>query len=454
MNIKFTRSQINILSVLIVVIVILITGIIFLPAFSPDPASGGKPTDETPITPQHEKFRNARVAFNENLYWETNLGSSGEDITENMYELDSKIYIIGTVGAADLDFADAGTNKIFLMILSLNGTPLSYHFYPGNIIQSMLFDDGIFVAAQSADGSKNVFTVKPDGSVKNSKTLLLNKNETVVKIIPDYYTGRIVFFLNVKAELPPVDRLRIVEFHKDFEIRESCAISHVYDLNFIDAYQYGSGYIVAAGYQTINNGGLLIYEWRNGTVNLKVHDCTIAGRRYTPKKIVPYPEGFAAAVIDSNNIPDVLLIGTDFKPAMSAFLHTVEASEIDIFCDNTYYYVHTLSTSGIASAKRFSLYFKNASELAPFNFALKINAFALNASDTFFAYTKAGGPAMLVLNNQGAVFETSFGSATDKPAAILPFKGFIITAVHSKSVSIDVGKNFGGTDVWVTKVKF
>ena len=93
-------------------------------------------------------------------------------------------------------------------------------------------------------------------------------------------------------------------------------------------------------------------------------------------------------------------------------------------------------------------------EIASFETCSELNAFRMTQTDTYFGCKNMRSPIISVLNEQGILFEKEFGSSADTVKVLLPYNGFILAVCESTAASHDVGKNFGGSDILIIKLRF
>lgn len=99
------RTQIRIITALLVVVIALAGGLFFFLPDSSSQASGTLPpvTGEEPAV-QHNKYREAEISLDPALTFTQTLGGSGDESFTDVYYENGRIYLFGNTASDDLDF--------------------------------------------------------------------------------------------------------------------------------------------------------------------------------------------------------------------------------------------------------------------------------------------------------------------------------------------------------------
>ena len=455
---RFSKHQIKVLAVLHLVVAVMLLGVILMP-------KGGGGDQSTPVQGEpeppdgeqeqkpHDKFRDPRIAFDEDIFWETNIGGTGNEQVENAYEIGDKLYIIGNTDSKDLDF-DGADGGIFLTVMSQNGKPLAYCFYGGRLIKSSLVKSGIFCLSENG-GKYSVFVIDTNGAVKSEKELPLGTNEKPIDFVCEPETDGIHIIIEATAEFPPQKRLQALSLKNTLEPTEGVALSNSFPLEYVAALPRENGYIIVANAYGAKTGELVIYEWNTSNDKLySQHDYAILNRKFKAVDFMPYSDGYAALIIDETGVADVYTIGYGLKDTAIVLLGEENIQSGRLFSDNVNNYIYLRRQNGTTAAYKTTTDMKNKSPLGAIENLTEISAFRTTKTDTYFGGKNAFSPVVTILNHQGVSFEKAFGATTETIKAMLPSKGSIFVICESSGTSQNVGKNFGGTDALIVKLRF
>ena len=457
---KFTRHQIQVLVVLHLVVAVMLTGVILMPKSGIEqntPVQGEPQLPDNDFSPPdekvHDKFRSPRITFDEDIFWETNIGGSGNEQVENAYEIGEKLYIIGNTDSTDLDF-DENDGGIFLTVLSQNGKPLAYNFYDGRLIKSSICENGIFCLTQKSE-KYFACVIDPNGTLKTETQLPLEANETPTDFVFDFLSGGVNIIVEATVEQPPKKRVQVLSLNGSFEATEGVLLQNVFPLDYAAAFPHENGYIIATCATGAKTGELIIYEWKTTQDKLfTMHNYPIANRKYKVADVMPYPSGYVALIIDEKGIPDLLTVDCDLENPTVILLDDSETTGGKLFSDNENNFVFLQRANGTSSMYKMPVDLKNKTELSSFDTQTEVSSFRFTKTDTYFGGKNAFSPVISVLNNQGVLFEKAFGSSTETIKTLLPSDGFIFAVCESGGTSLGVGKNFGGIDIWIAKIRF
>lgn len=457
---RFTRHQIKVLTVLHLVVAVMLLGVILMPkggnggTDSPVQGEPQVPSDGNDVKPQiHDRFRDPRIAFDEDIFWETNIGGSGDEQVENAYEIQKKLYIIGNTNSKDLDF-DGADGGIYLTVLSENGKPLAYYFYDGELIKSALHKDGIFCLARR-ESKFFALVIDTNGVLKTEKELPLKENENPVDFILNYETDGAVIIIEAETELPPQKRVQVLSLDASFDPTDGLVLQNSFPLEYVAALPRADGYMIAANISGAKTGELVIYEWKTSADKLySLHEFEILNRKYRAVDFMPYSGGYVSLMIDENGVADLYTMDYEFKNTKIIILGAENATGGRLFSDNAKNYVFLQRANGTSAAYEMPLDLSDKTEIASLSTQTEITAFRATQTDAYFGGKNAFSPVISVLNNQGVLFEKAFGSVTETVKVMLPSDGFIFVICESRGTSQNVGKNFGGSDILIVKLRF
>ncbi len=457
---RFTRHQIQVLTVLHLVVAVMLLGVILMPKGTnggADVPVQGEPTipdDGVPDAPKiHDRFRDPRIVFDEDIFWETNIGGSGDEQVENAYEIRDKLYIIGNTNSTDLDFegADGG---IYLTVLSKNGKPLAYNFYDGELIKSALHKNGIFCLVRREE-KFFALVIDSNGTPEAEKELPLGLGESAIDFIIDYETDGINIIIEATVSQPPQKRVQILSLDASFEPTDGLVLQNSFPLEYVAALPRANGYMIAANCYGAKTGELVIYEWKTSSDELySLHEFEIANRKYKTADFMPYSNGYVALIIDENGVADLFALDYDLKNPKIILLDSENTTGGKLFSNNEKNFVFLQRANGTSTAYEMPIDLTDKHEIASLSAQTEITAFRATKTDSYFGGKNAFSPVVSVLNNQGVTFEKAFGATTETIKAMLPSDGFIYVICESGGTSQNVGKNFGGTDILLIKLRF
>lgn len=456
---KFSKQQIQVLILLNIVAVVMLIGVLIMPKMSGGggakvPVQGEIQNPQEPDKPKvHDKFRDPRITFDEDIFWETNIGGSGSETVENAYEISSKLFIFGNTDSDDLDF-DGAKGGAYISVLSENGKPLAYFFYDGELIKSALHESGFFCLMKNGDDYE-VLVIDLNGTVKTQKKLPLTDGETAQDFIIDYETGTVNIVIAVDTERLPNKRVQLLALSRDLEPLEGLVLPSAYPLEYVAILPRENGYLIAVNADGGKYDELILYEWNVSSDSLyTAYECRVENKSYAAASFIPYLDGYAALIIDEFGVADILVVDYELNNPKIILLNESGACGGNIYCDNKSNYVFLSMGDGSSKAYKMPLDLSGKTELISFATQTEIDAFKFTKTDTFFGGRNAYSPVVSAIDGSGILQEKSFGSTTDKIKVLIPSNGFIFVICQSSGVSQTIGKNFGGSDIVVLKLRY
>ncbi len=432
------KRQIQVILLLSAVLFILACGVAYtLSTRAVETTGGGGEVEKPP----HSLVRDARVSANERIEWETNFGGSGDETPVSVFEKNDEIYIFGNTDSSDLDFAGAAAGKTrgYGARLSSAGRTLSYTVFDFTIAKVLPTAAGFAVAGN--EGSVAGLYLLTDALTLAEKTAMPSLH--VLSASNLYvYDNRYFLFAESYDELTGVTSLLLHVYTSGLSLEREKLFSHSYSLKLLDMMPYGDGYILAAA-ATFQDLGLLTIA-RFGTLSQPAFTDIDLGHAYTPTAFMPLGSGFAA-ICDRDGNAELLLLGENLVKTDVRFLtETPNAHSKTLFYAGAPYAYDGEKLLQLGDDGRI---------VGSIAFAVRqITDFCSNGVAAFVVGADANGIQIAFLGKQKSEVLSLSVSEASHMLLCAGADSLLLTA-DTHATGGDCGNCFGGSDVWVSKLR-
>ena len=466
---KFTKTQVNTLLALGGVTVILFVGMFFLPwvnpAFAENPPGPEIPT-ETP--PPHNPFRGPRPAADPFLEWEINLGGSGDETVVAAFGLTEEIIIFGNTTSNDYDFESTGAGA-FAVLISFDGRPIAYFTFEGVLERVVPLDNGFLLCINTETES---FLIETDALGIEIRRIDLQRgpNERIIDVYIDYFAeirtppGQpLELFHAVMEYTNPFDgykELRVHVLTDEFEDRFQRFFRRAQSLEYVAAYAHAGGFYLFANLRGFNESVLTFYNWTRGTFTETSFDNLILPLIpfYTVDAVIPAGLGrYISLIRTENNIPFLIDSYQDFRRNVIRPLSNVPVRNVRLMAGANMFYVYEYQIGDRSVLWRFDhddLRIADAGELREFTNLIALDTHIITRFGTLFCGRTVDSVQIIGTNERGVNFTRSFLSRNETINTMIETPRGLILIGESTGVGINVGGNFGGSDIWVSKLLF
>ena len=458
---KFTKAQVRTILTLNGVTVILFVTMFFLPWVNPAFADKTEPPEtEVPvIVLPHDPYRAPRPAADAKLAWEMNLGGSGTDSVLSAYETASGILIFGNTESTDYDFANQ-EKGCFVLLLGFNGKVINYAAYAGELKKTIALDDG-FLLCVNSEIACDLIQTDALGIEIHRINLKSAPEDLLLDVYRDYFSApdtepyhAVVEYTNPNTGYK---ELRIHVLSYKLEERYKRWFTRAQSLNYIAGYSHRNGFYLFSNLTGYNTSTLTYYNWRKNSSSENDFDNLAMPLipKYTCDSIIPVDVGrYAALIRTEDNVPYLVDCYQDFKRHALHDLGTVPAEKTLLIADAELYYAYVYRTGDISAMYRFDQNLSVRDEVAGLKKLTGLYCHTVTTRGTLFCGSTVNGIIVAGINQNGVSFESTFSSQNETIRIVVETTDGLILIGESSAKGLNVGNNFGGTDIWVTKLLF
>lgn len=429
---KAHKTQLTIILALTVVLFILIgaTAIQARTAITrpsvPVIADADKPAEEEPTAPTagYSLTRTARLSLVD-AEIENNYGGSGNETLVSAIAANERLYVFFNTDSTDCDSSGIDESAITELDRDLN---IKNVFRTSGKIEAAILGEGGFVIAASVDGTTAVNVINYDGEITAS-TLVPRAGEITQLFLTD--DGYIIVSKTQSGTLGKT-AIHLCSLAFDLSLKYERTITAGYSLDPVAAFTRGAETFVFfnAGSDLGNHIGVAKCTAASETL------ITYLSRfeNHSASAVVPYSSGWA---IGTEN-------GVIVTDGAAVILRTLECSPLPrlYYADGLYYAFSGGATSfDEALTKRFDLdYFSDKGEIT--------DCVAGSGYGVFLGKTDSALTVTASENRLGLMLHGKFGRSR---LVRLNNDWFVVAEATEKSA--DVGLVYGGSDIWVARLK-
>ena len=449
---KLNKAQVRTILVLDLVLIVLILaiGAQFLlggrsavpvdESSLPANADNATATDEKPSEPEYSRSRAARKSTAAALELETNIGGSGDESLVDVIATNGRVFVFGNTTSTDCD-ADGGSGA-FVAELDETLTTLDFYRPSERKIVGVTLAEGGFLLALGGENGVSLALMGYDGKV--TATAPETDGEfAALRLTDDGYA------LVTSVTHSPLVKKKLFLRAFDFSLNRvyERMIFSPYSLEFVDLFKVGKTYAVFfnAVSDLSRHAGAATCDERPEPVLAYIDK----GGAYRASAVAPVSGGWAIAAIYEGGDGALMIVGDDFSKKTVIFQGaTLPLSATIGYCDNTYYVGFFGGEASVALA--YDSGFKVQRRLNALGSLSGVTDFISGGDWGLFAGTT--GDALGVVGSRGSC-SLRFGSGNESNPRLACSDDDFYVAACSKGTSADVGGSFGGTDLWIAKLK-
>ena len=456
---KLKKSQFRLIMALNVILLILVGAIALEYSLGkktvpPVGAETPEPDDGTPAPPTtivdtkpepYEKLRNARISLSPALDLEINLGGSGDETVVDAFTYKDKIYIFGNSNSTDYDM-DSANGLPFMAVLSLDLQTENFFYIgeSGETLARVIFAEGGFLAALNKDGAVMLRLLAPDGrELIFTSAYTATAAKTVDLKLFDGGYGLISSVVNSPLEK---SKLFLQLFDKSLKLTYERMIDSPYSLNYLDCFELNGNYTVffsVSSDLTLNAGAAVCSSAPEPQITY-----IDRGGNFRAFEVAPYTGGWALSVIYEGGDGGIMLVDKEFKKQNVIFGYESPSSCSLWFSGGLFYASFYGENGRVTDAYDFGFTQKRTvdaySAFTSITYVLSGNGYSL-----FFGSTETD---VRVIGSSD-ICDLSFGDGSLSPVKLLKSGDNVFAVCLSREKTDDVGGNFGGSDVWIAKLK-
>lgn len=312
---RLSKSQLAVITILNVLIAALVAAFFWLPHLraKTDGENGGitpPPDDTTVTTPPddvHKRLREASAGRVQEIASETRLMGSGDETVVAAYFAGDILYVFGNATVGDYDFDDYGG---FLCKLDPSGKIIGYEYFNGRMTAVGVVEGGYAVATLSDAGTTEerarlyfvAYAGQPQevGMLAGEACDIITVSVTKVAIVTKGGTNSV----------------RLTEYAvggTTWAAERSTNISSGYSLEFMDCYQLGDEYIIAARASSLPRyDSIAFFSFRAGGDPTTHFYGGTEDSLLTPYAILPYEQGYVM-LCRRNGVASIVSVDYTFK---------------------------------------------------------------------------------------------------------------------------------------------
>lgn len=448
MNLNKAQVRLILLLDLVLIVLICAIGVQFaLGGRSLYPAGNEPQANADDVLPssapetEYSAVRQARLSLSDSIDLETNLGGSDDERLVDIVAIGDRVYVFGNTASGDFD-AVGGTGA-FVGVLDTDLNTIAFFRPSDRKIAGVTLAEGGFLLALCGDNGVSLALMDTCGEIKTAAPET-DGEFSALRLTDDGYV------LITSVTHSPLAKKKLLLRSFDFSLNPTCErmISSPYSLEFVDVFKAGETFTVF-----FNAVSDLSRHAGAAQCGLTADEPKITyidkGGAYRAAAVAPVPDGWAMAVIYEGGDGAVMLLSGDFNKKTVVFQGASSPdSAILNYCDGVYYvgFFGGNASVSLACDPSFSSR-KSLSAIGDFSRATDYiagNGWGLFAGEC--------GDGLGVAGSRGSCF-LRFGSKNERNPLLACSGDLFFVAAESRGVSRDVGGSFGGTDIWVARLK-
>ncbi len=455
---KLKKSQLRLIFFLNGLIIILIGAIIFEALLSPKKSSvtinatekteqtdNSTPPQNSPAI-EYQLNRKARISLSEALSLENNIGGSGDDTLVTAFTIDEKIYIFGNTASDDYDMKGAN-NRPFLATLNEDLSILSLVFIgnDGYKLENACLAEGGFLCAFSTLGSVKIATISYDGALINEK--LCDKDTKARFLAAFVLDGKYAVVTSPYSSALSKGRLSLQIYDYELNLIFERLVSSTYSLSYISLYEIGDEYTLffKATSDLGSHLGIALCSQKRSEPTIKYIN---PDNSYTPIAALPFNDGWAVQTIDNNGVGSVILLDFDFQVKKTLSKANNASNGFFLFSDGTYY-------CGFYVDGKVNLFVYNddfsktgkKEDCSSFEY---LSGFHGGEDYALFCFT-LGSFTHVIDGNEFCSLQMDCSPLSSVLPLRLGDNFYAVTSVNKTTA--DIKSTFGGSEVWICKLK-
>jgi len=322
-------------------------------------------------------------------------------------------------------------------------------------------DDGFLLCVNS---ETECLLVRTDalGIETRRVNLKESKDEKIIDVYADFFSAAqdtepfhaVVEYANPNTGYK---ELRIHALTEKLEERYKRWFSRSQSLEYVAGYAHLNGFYLLANLKGLNTSVLTYYNWRkNSSSDADFDNLTIPLiQRYTCETVIPTHLGrYAALIKAADNVPYLIDCYQDFKRHSIHELGAAPAEKTRLLADADTFYAYVYRLGDISAMYRFDETITVRDEVAAFKKFSDLFCHTITQRGTLFCGRTSNKIIVAGINKNGVAFESAFNSQNETVRVCIETTGGLILIGESASEGYNAGANFGGTDIWASKLLF
>ncbi len=450
---KLRKSQLKLILLLNTVLLILVVAIAFEALVGNKNRDLGGNSNATinadgntvnDTTEEYSPFRRARISLGQSLDLETNIGGSGEDTLVDAFVVNERLYLFGNTDSNDLDMTGS-EKRAFMCILDKDLTTLAYYFIGerDSVLEGVILGEGGFLTAFSNSGRIKLELYDYVGQLL--KEVFCNGAGNADFCEVHTLDGKYVLVTAPTSSPLAKGRLLLQEYDFDLNERYERLISSAYSLDHLGVFEMGGRYV----------------EFFAASSDLGTHlgiaTCSTAAEPtvafvsthedYRPINVTPYSDGWAVSIIDEENNGAIILLSSDFRKKTVLYQCENASTGFTCFHDGIFYFG----------------FYGEQSNVTAYDFSFSTNSHVERLSDTdrqlafiserdFCLFAFGRGETVRICDGYDSCDLTFSATPLEHGVLLRSGNNFYFAASINKATA-DAQGNFGGSDVWICRLK-
>jgi len=483
MKAKFSKHQLNTLIALSLVVLILFVGMFFLPWVNPAAGSGGGRGGTAVDTPPAHDLRRAPryLTASEDLAWETNFGGSGNETVVAAYPtLSDGVIIFGNTDSDDYDFLGQTKAGSFVLNVNKNGVMEGFLLYEG-LLEAVVpdFEGGFLLLINTTDACLvvQVCGIGIERRRVNLKEPLAQNERLIALYADDWYTERDypapyhAVIQHTTSGAAAKTQLRVHLLSETLSADENKVFfNHELTMDYVAAYAHRDGFHLFANIKSDagHTQRLTYYNWTRHDAS--VQEAVSGGVRlnsipnYSCDALLPSPV-FGRYVMHlrdaATNRPYLVHLAAEPYFRTDLVLRDLSSDPAEstrLFSDNAYVYAFAVHADKPSSMFTFNQETAVKAEKLGFEPFTALYTHAVTRFEnggalyTLFCGQTADTLMVRIIQDGSFIHAYAFESENEKITAMVKTDSGILLIGISSGEGLNVGGNFGGTDIWVAKL--
>lgn len=447
---KLNKAQVRLILLLDLVLIVLIVaiGVQFALGGRSFYTAGNEPqanADDVLPAPnpatEYSAVRSARLSLSDSIDLETNVGGSDDERLTDVIAANDRVYVFGNTSSGDYDAS--GGSGAFVSILDLDLKTLAFVRPSALNLEGVTIAEGGFLLALGGENGVALALIDADGEIKSTAPAT-DGEFAALRLTDDGY------ILVTSVTHSPLAKKKLLLRTFDFSLNMTCErmISSPYSLEFVDVFKVGDTFTVFfnAVSDLSRHAGAAVCTAAKSEPEIHYVD---KGGSYRAAAVAPASQGWAIAMIYEGGDGAVMLLDGDFNKKSVVFQGSSRPlSAMLDYCDGTYYvgFFGGEVPLSLAYDPTFTVR-KSLSLLGGFS---RVTDYISGTGWGLFAGVYDGTPG--VVGSRDSCF-LRFGSENETNVKLACCGDRFFAAAESRGVSADVGGSFGGTDIWIARLK-
>lgn len=453
---KLQKSQLRLIILLNALLLVLVAAIaaeciiggrdLFSPPVGAQTPADGS-TDETPglpSAPEYSTVRKPRLSLSDALELETNLGGSRNESLTAAYAHNGLIYVFGGTESDDYDMS--GLSRAFMAVLDEELCTVRFSSLGnGEKLEAVIPGEGGFLTVFSSEEKITLRLYGFDGALLSAAAADSASAAKFGGI--KLFDGKYALITELAKSPLEKTKLFLQVFDYSLHITYERIVNSPYSLSYLDCFE------TAGAFTLFFNSSSDLSSQAGVAVCSDADQPEIAyidkGGNYRASAAAPYADGWALSVLYQNGEGGIMLSDGDFKKQAVMFHGPAPSSSATLYYADGLYYAGFYGES-TQETTAYNADFTSKRTLAKFD-GLKSVTDCLSGRG-YALFAGHDGNAITVIGSAETCY-LKLGSQNESGARLIKSGNNIYVLAESSQASTDVGGNFGGTDIWLARLK-